>query len=763
MTVLRGCSTAMRVSLCSGFMAIFACVLANAQTAGDGQVDKSGPMLEEVIVTATRRAEGLQDVPVSVAVVSGETMTALGINDIAGLAPYIPNFQISDSNVLPNLYIRGIGTGTSNSVEQSVGRFVDDVYIGRGAINLHGMMDVQSVEVLRGPQGTLFGKNTLGGAVIVHTRNPTRELSGGLDVSSTDFSTVGGTQIYDGFLSGPLSDSTRGRVAIQYKDRDGYIDNLLPGPDGGTREDFGVRGKLEWDATDRTVINLKLEHLEYNEDGLQLTNTASRLGDVSNGAAAPFQGAVPSFAFGNQWVSYVDCAATLGPGATTFCPDRDQESQNVTVKIEHELSGGTLESVSAYQRYEFLHHFPAVDSGIIGGALRATRDETYSGISQELRFVSAHQGRLDYLAGLYLEKSDLERLQDNEFNIPAFLGGGPLLNRREDWKQDTSTIAAFGQLRVDLTDSVSATLGGRWATEEKEFLFEGAEVPYQTDSSLATDFVTSLERSESKFTPSLSLQWSASDAAMFYASASQGHKTGGFSDRVQSNPEFSEETANAFEIGFKGALFAGALEANIALFHVQIDDLQVASSLPPPDVAFEIKNAAEATSQGVEFDGRWRLHQNWVVRGSYAYTDAAYDDFPGAAATCPDAGGFIENGLCNFSGLPLIYAPKQKGALVLEFAKANFLNAWGVKTLLSTTYSDEYYSVSYVGTLLQPSYSSIDASVGLVSPDDKWRLTLFGRNLTEEYVMQYGVQLAGTDVIEPGTPREVGLKVSYRY
>ena len=144
--------------------------MAQAQQ-GQGQAQ-----IEEILVTATKRAESIQDVPVSVSVISADTMAATGITDMEDLSLYVPNFEINSASILPNLYVRGLGSGATHSIEQSVGRFVDEVYIGRAAINLHGFMDLASVEVLRGPQGTLFGKNTVGGALIMHTADPTRQL-----------------------------------------------------------------------------------------------------------------------------------------------------------------------------------------------------------------------------------------------------------------------------------------------------------------------------------------------------------------------------------------------------------------------------------------------------------------------------------------------------------------------------------------------------------------------------------------------------------
>ena len=242
---------------------------------------------------------------------------------------------------------------------------------------------------------------------------------------------------------------------------------------------------------------------------------------------------------------------------------------------------------------------------MLGGALRATRAEEFQGFSQEVRLTSESFDRHDYILGLYYEDSTLERLQPSDFNVPLFVGGGPLFTEREDWIQDTQTVAVFGQFRYNINDQWTAIAGGRWAREEKDFDFEIAHVEFQSDPLLALDTVFNESRSETKFTPSFTLQYEPNTDLMLYASYAQGHKTGGYSDRVQADLEFDAETNTTIELGLKGVWLDGTLETNLALFHMDIEDLQLARTLPGEITSFEVKNAAEATSKGVEFDARW--------------------------------------------------------------------------------------------------------------------------------------------------------------
>ena len=760
--------------------------------------------LEEIVVTATKRAEGLQDVPVSVSAMSSEMMAAAGITDMAEVSAYIPNFEVSDASILPNLYVRGIGSGTTHSIEQSVGRFIDEIYIGRAAINLHGFMDVASVEVLRGPQGTLFGKNTLGGAMIIHTADPTEEFAAGFNASASDYSTVGGQYTFEGYVSGPLADNLRGRLVAQYKDKDGYIDNLAPGPDGGTREDYGVRAKLAWDITASTTALLKVEHMEYDEAGQtpsELRHAVFPGGPVA-GQPVPegfWQGRqgpdAEPFRYGRRWKSYYDCDAELGPNATTHCPERDQDSQNVTLKVDTEFSAGTATLVVGYQQYEYDHHFVALDMGMYGGGLRATRTEEYDGYSVEARFTSDEYEKYDFIAGAYYEDSNLERRQPSDFDVfsffgfpypsPAFNAGPPLRTEIEDWMQDTETVAVFGQYRYHFTDSLSLVLGGRVSYETKDFDLVFNEGPYQgnpydfipgaPESAGGPAYATEESRSETEFSPSATVRWEVTAEAMVYLSYARGHKTGGFSDRTAqlfddagdeiegATLAFDPEFNTTWELGMKGVWLDGALETNVAIFTMDITDLQVARAIPGQATSFEVKNAAEATSEGVEFDFRWLLSDAVTLGGNFAYTNAEYDDFPAANPSCPDIGGTQEGAFCNYGGIPLIYAPEYKGAVYLQYSANDVVAGWGVNARIGANYSDEYYTeIGYVERLKQDSFATFDASIRFSSPDKRHSIALTGRNLSEEHVIDWGLQAGFSEFTAPNAPREIAVKYSFK-
>ncbi|MEM8984935.1 MAG: TonB-dependent receptor plug domain-containing protein, partial [Pseudomonadota bacterium] len=345
-------------------------------------------VIDEITVTATKRAENIQDVPVSVAAVSAEQMQRMGLMDIEDLSILVPNFEINSGSILPNLYIRGLGGGTAHSIEQSTGRFVDEVYISRAAINFHPFLDISGVEVLRGPQGTLFGKNTAAGALIIRTADPTEALEYGFDVSTSQFSTTGGQSEVSGFVSGPLSENVSARFAAIYRDYDGFYINTFGGlgPDGPQREDTGARVKLRWDVSDKLVVNFKAEHMEFDTFGAD----TAEISDLAGGPG-PWQGLAINSGVDPvlaatvnselDWRIHLNCGeAQSAPGPQAgqsigaFCPQRDQDTQNFSVDLEYELDAGTFKSVTAYQQYDYVHQFHGADQGAVN-LFRARRAE----------------------------------------------------------------------------------------------------------------------------------------------------------------------------------------------------------------------------------------------------------------------------------------------------------------------------------------------------------------------------------------------------
>lgn len=743
-----------------------------------------GQALDEVVVTATKRQESLQDVPVSVAAVTGGTIDDMGIVDMEEIALYIPNFEPSISTILPNLYVRGLGTGTSHSIEQPVGRFVDDVYIGRGAASILSFMDIEAVEVLRGPQGTLFGKNTLAGAMIIRAGEPTNAFEANVKAGYGSYSTNGDFAEIEGHVAGPITDSLRGRLAVRYADSDGYVENRLNGPNGGIREDMGFRLKLEQDFGDNTTVQLKIEHGELDAEG----NTSLEIvgpPESNPGIANAFRFFSPGWTEELDWIADYACEddPPVVHNLPGFCPDRDQEVQAAVLRITHDFSAGEFLSITAYQEYEFLDRFYAIDMGISGGAYNALRDEDFKAFTQEFRFTSNVTDKSDYIVGLYFEDSDLYRFSNTDIDLQTFPGLPLAVQQDEVFDQNTETIALFGQYRYRVTDRFTVSLGGRYTEEEKTYVFSRYYEPFGTpyDPNVIVPFppgpfgpleaaVTRPEevRSEERFTPSLNVQYDVSDTVMLFASLSQGYKAGGFSDRVPADPDaniqFEEEINNAVEVGMKGLFADGSIELNATVFHMQIDDLQVSSSVPGT-VAFQVQNAAEAISQGGELDGRWSISSNLLLGGNLAYTDAYYDSFPNADCTPGQAAAAGPGCTQDLTDQTLIFAPEWKGTLFAEFS-SQLGNGWQLTARGDVTYSDEYYTETPLSPgVFQKDYQVYNAAVWFGSPTDRIRVGIVGRNITEEAYRRFGLASPGSSVYlaEANLPRRYSLNLQLNF
>ena len=737
---------------------------------------QSNAALEEVVVTATKRAETIQDVPVSVTAVSADMMAKVGIGDMEDLSAVVPNFEINSAAVVPNLYIRGLGGGLTHSIEQSVGRFVDDVYISRAAINLHPFMDVASVEVLRGPQGTLFGKNTAAGALIIHTNDPTEEFEAGLNLSHGQYATTGGVTEVNGFVSGGLSDTVSGRLAFLYKDKEGFYENQADGPDGAQREDMGLQGKLQIDVNDVTTVGLKLQYMEYEENGNDTGEMSATGGpplgywqglSVNSGVATGSE-----FTPGLDWKIWNNCAEALSTPASgsvdigAFCPGRDMETTSLVMDADHEIEGGSVKFIVAYQEYDYVHRFNGADGGF-ANIFRATRSEQYESVSTELRFTSEESDSFDYITGLYFEDSDLARQQGSDLNLNGVGPNTAFIRKHEPWTQATETFAAFAQGRWYFTDRVTGIFGARWSTETKDFTFEEYMTPYGTDAGdrMYKINIRAESRDESKFTPSATLQVDVNEEINMFATYSIGHKTGGFSDRVDSQEgpiQYDAELIDGIELGMKGLFLDDALSLNVTFYHMSIEGLQLSSQVPGT-VDFKVGNAADSTSKGIEVESNWAVNDSWTLGANYAYTNATYDEYVGGAGDCAAEYKNAE-GACDLSGATLQYAPENKASAYAEYFADDAVNGWDLSARLDVSYTDDHFTdVGLFDFTFTKAYSVLGASIRLISPDENTTISLIGRNLGNEKINAWTAPSGPNSISAMAAPRQISVKLGMSF
>jgi iron complex outermembrane recepter protein len=767
-------------------------------------------ILEEVIVTAQKRVESLQDVPISIAAVSGEKIDDAGITGLEELTLYTPNVTINNGAGTPNLFIRGVGSGTNAGFEQSVGLYIDGVYAGRGALaSVPTTMDLERVEILKGPQGILFGKNTIAGAINITSAKPSDEFEGMVEAL---YEHDQGEQQYNLMLSGPLTSNLSARLAVRYDAMDGWWDNVITGAQGPNQENMYARGSIRWDPTDTLEIHAKYEHGDFDRKSRPTVVYQSDFAGQEN-----FLGTVPFPVISDRDKG----AGDVDGGLTTG-------TEVLAVTVNWDLPFATLTSISAYSAYD--SESPGNTDMAAVHSLSRTRWEDYEQYSQEIRLVSPGGETLDWITGAYYQRNELnisQRVDTIDFaqSGPLSVAGAlfaeqPGVPSRFD--QDSNSWAIFGQGTWNTTDSLRFSLGVRYNEETKDLDKAREANGLQIRPGSATFFAnplnrqliadvrqhsfTGLSRDEDKWTFSGSAQWDASNDAMLYASISTGFKGGGFDEAYSgagyeirlANPltgeltgesvpgnapsvlDYEDETVTAYEVGAKLRLLEGAAELNIALFRMEYENLQTSSLVG--DV-FRVGNAGESISQGVEIDTRWLATERLSIGGAIAYLDAYYEDFSGATCTIVqttdpennpgclrDDGTNIaagEAGGQNLKDETLLFAPEWSANLNARYVLPLSANLLLVSSM-DINYEDEFYSALDLDpNTKHDSATLINARLALTNVDRSWSVAVIGKNLTDEktYIWNNDVPVTNSNSYFglPGRPRSIAVQARYRF
>jgi outer membrane receptor protein involved in Fe transport len=472
--------------------------------------------LEEVIVTAQKRAENLQDVPISITALQGKQIQDATIQNLAAIADYVPNLHIAEAAVNTNIYMRGVGSGNNRGFEQSVGMYVDGVYLGRARQFRSGLLDIERVEALRGPQGTLFGKNTVAGAINITTASPTvgTGIEGEINAAFEEF---GGAN-YEGYVQGG-ADTFAMRLAVKHRETDGYVYNAYLGEDEGQIEETGGRLTLVWEPSDTFSANFKYSYHERERIGApsatyRYLSAEQRAVDVPITTGNPLSPASQAYAMtdiffpgiydaaGAELTTYKDNNFGLSKDDGLAMSDRrdsnDDTIENTVLTLTWDVGAGTVTSVTGYSTYEYIDD---VDVDWLPLSFLARYDDhEFEQFSQEIRFTSDTGGRFDYTVGAYYDENELDMFGRVTFDL-AFDGlypqftqlalGAPLPNflfassfganipalgvygadqvaRNHGYLQDSESLALFAQGTYELSDVLRLTVGVRYTEEEKD-------------------------------------------------------------------------------------------------------------------------------------------------------------------------------------------------------------------------------------------------------------------------------------------------------
>lgn len=775
----------------AGFCLILA---TGAATAAETNESAAQSTLEVVVVTATKRSSDVQDVPVSVAVTSGASLTEMSINDLQELSSYQPSLKIADTSVTTNVYMRGIGSGQDRGFEQSVGMFVDGIYMGRSKQYRAPMFDVDRVEVLRGPQPVLFGKNTTAGAVKIETRRPQPGDPFSADVSAEYEVEFNGRKVST-VLSGGPTDELGVRLAALYESSDGFAENTYRGIDEPAIEQWIGRLTGAWEPTENLSIGAKYERSDFQYDGS--LGESSRIGALPSGSAL-FDIAAQRLLYGPTGVFVLDPTieseinfrrstdADIGPQGS------DQVVDNAVVTLDYAFSGQTLTTVIGYSQYEYAlsNDIDWLPVPLTQGRLNEDFDQT----SIEVRLASDEGGALDYLFGVYWQENELAMLSQNAANF-EYLGplvplpGGPFtisaLNQGLNYGLETESTSVFAELTWNVVDTLALKVGARYGEETKEvdrdaFCTRLDGAPFNPanisdvlarGSGLCPTLVTfDGKRDEEHFMPSAQLQWRPNDAIMAYARWDRSFKSGGFNAAALAtlaDIEYEEERATGYEVGLKTRLAHGRATLNVALFDTQFDDLQV-TTLTGGGQAL-LSNAGQATTRGVEVESTWAAAQFLTLGLSAAYLDAEYDRYDDGPCNAVQRSANVGSGVpCfqNLTGKPTTYAPELSGHV---FGHLSFPLGAGMTLGLraDVVYSDQYfYDTDLDPNTSQESYWKYDARVELSDLDGTWSLALLGKNLTNEATAIWGTDvplILGSYVAFTELPRTVTVQATYRF
>ena len=741
--------------LLTGSLLLALALPAQAQEAAE-ETAVEATVLPEIIVTAQKRKESQLDVPISVSAIGADTLKERGIDKIDEVGRMTPNLDVAALPRTSYIRIRGLGSGDNKGFEQSIGLFVDGVYYGRAEYLNDAMLDIGQVEILRGPQGTLFGKNTVAGALNITTANPSDEWEfwGSGAFGELD------EQKYQATINAPIIEDVLSlRIAGKIQERDGFVWNRKLNRDEANLDKSYFRAKLAFTGISGIEVILAgdVGDLEARGNGYQLSAISEPATTIYTQFDADLETDLSDFETSLDYPGY------------TF---RDSWGASLTINADvwgdHQLT-----AIAAMNGYEF----EVSDDVDFGPAplLSFLYDDEYEQQSAEIRIASG-EGVLEYVAGAYYFFSDYHSMTDftvmpefapllivGEQALPGalspifqpILDQGPAFNgdnRHKVFLQETTHMAAYIQANLNLTDRLTLIGGLRYSFEEKdqfqEQTFENGGLPYQLLTG-DTAFAATASREETNWSPKLSGKFDILEGVMLYATWARGFKAGGFNEMATSEADmrFDEETADTYEGGVKAKFWGGKATATAGYFHTSFDNLQIAVW---DGTGFIVTNAEEATTQGAELELNVLPIERLMLTFGGGWTDATYDKFTNGPCMAGEGKG------CDLTGQTLNQAPEWNYAVAAQYDQpvmgniALFVGAdyyWQSKMYLTPDLDEED---------AQEAYNVLNGRLGLRDMDGIWSFTVHGRNLTDEVVKQesFDVPLfAGTHFAVVTPPR----------
>ncbi len=695
--------------------------------------------LEEVVVTAQHREENLQDVPIAITAIGSEDIRTADVSDINSISLRTPGFSMGAFNpAQPQLFIRGVGSNADGAAEdQSVVVFLDGVYLGRTAGQAFDLFDLERLEVLRGPQGTLYGKNAAGGALNIITSKPSEELEAAIEVSAGDLDYLG----VRGRISGPLGDNMAGKVSFSHKERDGYVESLVADIDDMNGYDTdGIRGQLLIRASDTLDILLSADASDDERNGPGRTpGEGLALGGVMSMWPAELQ---PDF--------YENLQSNE--------PSSETETQGLSMQVDWDIDFGTLTSITAYRSTEadVYDPQPAVDFPYFPViTVENYFDEDGDQFTQEFRIASEAGDSLFWQAGVFYLNEEIDRNEYFDGIIGAPLGGAPtgtvLPTAANFQTNETESFGLFAQGTWSFSEKFDLTVGARYTDETKD----ATNRSQPNHVNILEEFDVEMDESWDAFTPKVALNYYLGDITL-YGTVSTGFKSGGFQGsaptEAAATTPFDEETVTNYEAGIKGTVLDDSLRFSATAFYTQYDDLQVLiqtvgpGGIPGPNLT---QNAGEAESQGVELEVQWQLTEYLQLAGTYAYLDTEYTK--------------LDGNLQPFEGNALRNAPENAGSLSVIFdyplSSGGSINARADYTHKDKAYQDVQNREE--GAI--ESYDITNLRLAYTAASESWEVAGWVKNaFDEEYMLHnFTINPGVAANPTPAAPRTAGVTLTW--
>ncbi len=728
-------------------------------------------MLEEVIVTAQKRAESSQDIGAAITALGSDQLEKTDFNNVADLQSMAPSLQIGESFGFAQIMVRGIGTDNPFAGgDPSVAMHIDGVVTGQSSAQFGSLFDVERVEVLRGPQGTLYGRNATGGSINVITYKPTEELDGYGRLTVGNYETLK----FEGAIGGPLTESLSGRIAVRGVSRGGYGENIANGDDIDDADQQSYRAQLRWDITDN--MNLRLAAEGHREDD---TNYMPKFRAPSyNPALLPELEPQPP-----------NGVRASDPRDLNANVDLQNERDQASYSIEYNWYLSDSVSLTSLTNFQTFEKIPQADFDTTDVDFYIWSESIDSEqFSEELR-LNFEGDTLRGLVGLYYYTEDIA--SDNRLDlalvpqfvadsVPGLQGCGfddknsnNIIGVPNDTlcfnfrgTSETEAYALFANVTWDMTDDLSLVLGGRYSYEERSgdtdyWTAPGAPVLTYADSK---DF--------NNFSPSVRLEWRASEDVLVYGGYSQGFKSGIFLTG-QRSPVLEPETIDAYEIGLKGMFFDRQLQFNTAAFYYDYTDLQQGRSVPAGTSGFTLvyENAAAAEVTGAEMELAWLLSDSIRIDASATYLDATFGDY---VSTDPFRTVYQQLGLIppgvdlseQLAGNQMVQAPEWAGSIGITADFGVPGTDWQGSGSIAAAYKDRVYFTQFNHEALsQEAVTTVNANVLLSSANGQWTANLWAKNLTDEEVYM-GTFIINSSRINAGflaPPRTYGVTVGYNF